>query len=159
MNKVLGIRGGYQGFKEDGSAPVAVELTPNLVSDIHHQGGTILSSSRGGFEADAILSYLIKHGISQLYIIGGDGTHRAASLLCQECLNRNLNIAIAGIPKTIDNDIDLIDRSFGFQTSVEAAQNAIKAAKVNKLFLNRNFALIQDPNFINLLGRSEVQLP
>ena len=92
-------------------------------------GGTVISSSRGGFDPDMILNYLVRHDICQLYIIGGDGTHRAANALCIRCLHDGLNIGIAGIPKTIDNDVDLIDRSFGFQTSVEAAQDAIRSAK------------------------------
>lgn len=177
VNKVVGIRGGFHGFHEHShnhpkdchtpdctssstgherfggsfqdNTTGAVVLTPATVHDIHHQGGTVLSSSRGGFDADVILNYLIKYNITQLYIIGGDGTHRAANALCQECLIRGLNIAIAGIPKTIDNDVDLIDRSFGFQTSVEEALVAIKAAKVE--------AQCNYPNgvgIIQLMGRS-----
>jgi 6-phosphofructokinase 1 len=42
--------------------------------------------------------------------LSGDGTHRGANVLSEECIKRNLNIAVAGIPKTIDNDVDLIDR-------------------------------------------------
>ncbi|CAN0416991.1 unnamed protein product, partial [Discosporangium mesarthrocarpum] len=55
----------------------------------------------------------------QLFIIGGDGTHRGAHRIAVECMSKNLNVAVAGIPKTIDNDLDLIDRSFGFLTAVE----------------------------------------
>jgi len=65
------------------------------------------------------------------------------------CTERKLNIAIIGIPKTIDNDIDLIDRSFGFQTSVEAAQDAILSAKTE--------ARCNLPNgigIVKLMGRS-----
>lgn len=122
-------RGGFHGFKHSTDSREArlgskstdeegyVLLTPAVVQDIQHQGGTVLSSSRGGFDADTIIDYLVKYNISQLYILGGDGTHRAANALCEVCLARKLNIAIAGIPKTIDNDVDLIDRSFGFQVS------------------------------------------
>jgi len=175
VNKVYGIRGGFHGFHEhshnhsghtsectgpgtgsegcaaslEDNSTGAVVLTPAVVHDIHHQGGTVLSSSRGGFDAELIICYLQKYNINQLYIIGGDGTHRAANALCEECLRRNLNISIAGIPKTIDNDVDLIDRSFGFQTSVEEALLAIKAAKVE--------AQCNYPNgigIIQLMGRS-----
>ena len=92
-------------------------------------GGTMLSSSRGGFDIVKIIEFLQKNSINQLYIIGGDGTHRGADKIASEVICRNLNISVIGIPKTIDNDIDLIDRSFGFQTSVEAAQAAVGECK------------------------------
>jgi 6-phosphofructokinase 1 len=55
-----------------------VELTPELVANIHHEGGTVLGSSRGGFDLEKILHFLKKHEISCLFVIGGDGTHRGA---------------------------------------------------------------------------------
>jgi len=119
------------------------------VEDIHHQGGTILRSSRGGFDIDKILNFLKTRDISQLYIIGGDGTHRGAYAISQACLDANLNIAVAGIPKTIDNDVDYIDRSFGFQSAVEACQEAIHTAKTE--------AMCTVPNgigVVKLMGRS-----
>lgn len=106
-----------------------INLTVEKVADCHHQGGTILASSRGGFELDVIMNYLNENDINQLYVIGGDGTHRAANKISEEAIKRQLNIAVVCIPKTIDNDVDLIDRSFGFSTSVEAAQAAILSAK------------------------------
>lgn len=90
-----------------------MELTLESVADIHHSGGTILASSRGGFDSDRIISFLQDNRINQLYVIGGDGTHRGANKIAEDCLARQLNIAVVGIPKTIDNDVDLIDRSFG----------------------------------------------
>lgn len=148
VDKVFGIRGGYLGFHEkQGFEPL--ELSVENVADIHHQGGTILASARGGFDKDVIISFLLKYNINQLYIIGGDGTHRGANVLAEECIHRKLNIAVAGIPKTIDNDVDLIDRSFGFTTSVEAAQAAIMSAKIE--------ARCNVPNgigIVKLMGRS-----
>jgi 6-phosphofructokinase 1 len=67
-------------------------------------------------------------GVSQLYVIGGDGTQRGAHAIYMEARRRGLKLAVAGIPKTIDNDVSIIDKSFGFDTSVEAAQRAISAA-------------------------------
>ena len=87
-----------------------IELSVENTLNCHHEGGTILASSRGGFDIDKILAFLQKHRINQLYVIGGDGTHRGAYLISQECIKRGLNIAVVGIPKTIDNDVDLIDR-------------------------------------------------
>jgi len=148
VETVYGIRGGFLGFHEkQGYEPYV--LTVESVADIHHQGGTILASARGGFDKDVIINFLLKHGINQLYIIGGDGTHRGANALAEECIARKLNIAVAGIPKTIDNDVDLIDRSFGFTTSVEAAQAAIMSAKIE--------ARCNVPNgigIVKLMGRS-----
>jgi len=147
-DNIFGIRGGFPGFHETpGYDPI--KLTLASVADIHHQGGTILASGRGGFDKDVIIKFLLKYGINQLYIIGGDGTHRGANALAEECIARKLNISVAGIPKTIDNDVDLIDRSFGFTTSVEAAQAAIMSAKIE--------ARCNMPNgigIVKLMGRS-----
>lgn len=110
----------------NGIAPIV--LTPAVVADCHHDGGSILGSARGGFDANCIIEWLTEHNINQIYIIGGDGTHRGANALSEEVIARKLNIAVIGIPKTIDNDVDLIDRSFGFQSAIEVAQLAIKSA-------------------------------
>jgi 6-phosphofructokinase 1 len=148
VDTIYGIRGGFLGFHEKVGYEPEI-LTLEKVTDIHHQGGTILASARGGFDKDVIINFLLKHGINQIYIIGGDGTHRGANALAEECLKRNLNISVAGIPKTIDNDVDIIDRSFGFTTSVEAAQAAIMSAKIE--------ARCNMPNgigIVKLMGRS-----
>jgi 6-phosphofructokinase 1 len=119
------------------------------IEDCHHQGGSILGSSRGGFDLDVIFAFLLENRINQLYVIGGDGTFRGANKIAEECIERNLNISVVGIPKTIDNDLDIIDRSFGFTTSVEAAQAAILSAKTE--------ARCNLPNgigIVKLMGRS-----
>ena len=100
-------------------------MTPKVVKSIHKDGGTMLGSSRGGFEADKIIDSLLAKGINQVYIIGGDGTHRGINALVQRALERKVMISFAGVPKTIDNDIPLIDYSFGFNTSVEEAATYI----------------------------------
>mmetsp|Transcript_10400 Transcript_10400/g.9324 ORF Transcript_10400/g.9324 Transcript_10400/m.9324 type:complete len:556 (+) Transcript_10400:34-1701(+) len=148
VESVIGIRGGYNGFLGKEEYP-PIELTLDVVADCHHSGGTILASSRGGFEINKIIDFLVDRNICQLYVIGGDGTHRGANIIAEECFNRNLNISVIGIPKTIDNDVDLIDRSFGFTTSVEAAQAAILSAKTE--------ARCNLPNgigIVKLMGRS-----
>jgi 6-phosphofructokinase 1 len=148
-NKVYGIRGGFHGFAMENPDYDPVLLTNEIVENIHHEGGTILRSSRGGFDVDKILDFLKGHDISQLYIIGGDGTHRGAYAIHEECVKQGLNIAIAGIPKTIDNDVDYIDRSFGFQSAVEAAQGGIRTGKIE--------AMCNVPNgigIVKLMGRS-----
>jgi 6-phosphofructokinase len=126
-----------------------VELDLEHVSDIHHHGGTILQSSRGGFDIEVIINFLRRRRINQLYVIGGDGTHRGAYIISQEVIKRHMNVAVVGIPKTIDNDVGLIDRSFGFTTSVEAAQAAILSAKIEaKCNLPNGIGIVK------LMGRS-----
>jgi len=146
--KVWGVQGGYNGFHDSITFP-PVHLTNELVQDIHRKGGTILRSSRGGFDVDKILEFCNKYDISQLYIIGGDGTHRGAYAIHQECMERNLNIAVAGIPKTIDNDIALIDRTFGFQSAVESALASIETARTEATCFIPNGVGI-----VKLMGRS-----
>lgn len=97
-NKVYGITGGFHGFHKPEFEPIL--LTNDLVENIHHDGGTVLRSSRGGFDIDKILAFLKAKDISQLYIIGGDGTHRGAYAIHKECVARGLNVAVAGLPKT-----------------------------------------------------------
>jgi len=148
VSGVVGIRGGYHGFNEK-SGFDAMELTPEIVHACHHEGGTILASSRGGFDLEIILAYLKDNCIDQLYVIGGDGTHRGANKIARACIERDMNVSVVGIPKTIDNDVDIIDRSFGFTTSVEAAQAAIRSAKTE--------AMCNLPNgigIVKLMGRS-----
>jgi 6-phosphofructokinase 1 len=147
QGKCYGIVGGYSGFYDPKTPPI--ELTPDTVQHIHNQGGTMLGSSRGGFDIDKIVDFIKKKNIRQLYVIGGDGTHRGAFKIHETCMELGLHVAVAGIPKTIDNDVDYIDRSFGFITSVEEAQAAIRAAKTE--------AMCNLPNgigIVKLMGRS-----
>ncbi|XP_057799735.1 ATP-dependent 6-phosphofructokinase 6-like [Salvia miltiorrhiza] len=124
--KVLGIDGGYRGFYSKNTIP----LSPKIVNDIHKRGGTILGTSRGGHDTTKIVDSIQDRGINQVYIIGGDGTQKGAAVIYEEIRKRGLKVAVAGIPKTIDNDIPVIDKSFGFDTAVEEAQRAINAAHV-----------------------------
>lgn len=118
VKEIWGVRWGYRGFYEDES--YWIKLNPDNVRGIQNQGGTILGSSRGGFKAAEIIENLKKRGINQLYLIGGDGTHRGIEALNKELRenHKDYRLSICGVPKTIDNDISLIDRSFGFNTSV-----------------------------------------
>ncbi|XP_052171278.1 ATP-dependent 6-phosphofructokinase 6 [Diospyros lotus] len=126
VNKVLGIEGGYRGFYSRNTVP----LTPKVVNDIHKRGGTIIGTSRGGHDTSKIVDSIQDRGINQVYIIGGDGTQKGAAAIYEEIRRRGLKVVVAGIPKTIDNDIPVIDKSFGFDTAVEEAQRAINAAHV-----------------------------
>ncbi|KAJ6703334.1 ATP-DEPENDENT 6-PHOSPHOFRUCTOKINASE 4 CHLOROPLASTIC [Salix viminalis] len=126
VDDVLGIMGGYRGFYSKNT----INLTPKVVNDIHKRGGTFLCTSRGGQDTNKIVDNIQDRRINQVYIIGGDGTQRGAALIYKEVEKRGLQVAVAGIPKTIDNDIAVIDKSFGFDTAVEEAQRAINAAHV-----------------------------
>jgi 6-phosphofructokinase 1 len=124
---VLGIRFGLQGFVDAYGHP-PVELTPRSVADIHQFGGTMLGSSRGPQRPEAIADALERHNVSMLFVIGGDGTMKAARRIQEEIARRGSKISIIGVPKTIDNDINLVSQSFGFDTAVEKATEAIRCA-------------------------------
>jgi len=124
---VLGIRFGLQGFIESyGHAPM--DLTPQSVSDIHQFGGTVLGSSRGPQRPEDIVDSLERLNVGMLFVIGGDGTMKAARRIQEEIARRRSKISIIGVPKTIDNDINLVTQSFGFDTAVEKATEAIRCA-------------------------------
>ena len=99
-----------------------------MVSNIHLIGGTILGSSRGDQDVEKIVDTLEIMNINVLFCIGGDGTLRGAHAIYKEIEKRKLKIAVAGIPKTIDNDIDLIQKSFGFETAFSIANDIIRNA-------------------------------
>ena len=124
INKVIGIQYGFEGFIDSYHHPV-VELTPESVDTIHLFGGTILGSSRGEQDVSKIVDKLCELEVNILFCIGGDGTLHGAHAISQEISRRNLNISVAGIPKTIDNDINFIDKSFGFETAFSIANDII----------------------------------
>lgn len=127
VNKVVGIQYGYEGFIESFHHPI-IELTPESVDKIHLFGGTILGSSRGKQDVTEIVNKLVELEVNILFCVGGDGTLRGAHAIQVEIERRNLNIVVGGIPKTIDNDIDLIDKSFGFETAFSIASEIIRFA-------------------------------
>jgi 6-phosphofructokinase 1 len=127
VRRILGFRYGYAGLSPDSRCP-PLELTPDVVEPIHAHGGTILGSSRGPQDVSDMLETLQRHGVGILFTIGGDGTLRGASALGREAQRRKLPLAVIGIPKTIDNDLEWTQRSFGFSTAVEMATKAIDAA-------------------------------
>lgn len=143
VTRILGIDGGYKGFYSRNTIP----LTPKVVNDIHKRGGTVLGTSRGGHDTSKIVDSIQDRGINQVYIIGGDGTQKGASVIFEEIRRRGLKVAVAGIPKTIDNDIPVIDKSFGFDTAVEEAQRAINAAHVESESIENGIGMVK------LMGR------
>ena len=129
VRKAFGFCSGYQGFIAKYRRDV-IELTPEYVSHINEQGGTVLGTSRGEQDACEIVDCLERMGINILFIIGGDGTLRGGLKITQEIAERGLKISVVGVPKTIDNDIMFIDQSFGFQTAFSVATESIRAAHV-----------------------------
>ncbi len=124
---VYGIRYGYRGLNPKwGITPVI--LTEETVDEIHETGGTILSSSRGQEDEKVMVDTLMRMNINMLFCIGGDGTLRCAHAIAEEIKQRKCNISVIGIPKTIDNDVSFIDRSFGFETAVYASGRFITDA-------------------------------
>lgn len=127
VRRVLGYRYGYDGLAHPEEFP-PLELDADVVADVNALGGTILASSRGPQDADLMVDTLVRAGVSILFCIGGDGTLRGASAIATEARSRAQHLAVVGIPKTIDNDVDWVERSFGFATAVEAAARTIGAA-------------------------------
>ncbi len=122
VHNVVGIRYGFRGFKPGFDL---VPLTSELVDRIHLQGGSFLGSSRGEQPSEMIVDVLQRQNINILFCIGGDGTLRAAKSIAKEIKSRNLNIAVGCVPKTIDNDICFIDKSFGFETAFSVASEIV----------------------------------
>ncbi|ACV69398.1 ATP-dependent 6-phosphofructokinase [Desulfohalobium retbaense] len=127
LASIVGIRYGLEGFCPQ-YGHETVELTPRVVSDIHEFGGTMLGSSRGHQSAEEIVDALERMNINILFMIGGDGTMKAASKIVEEIKDRGLKISVIGVPKTIDNDIYFVTNSFGFTTAVSKATEAIRCA-------------------------------
>ncbi|XP_061354851.1 ATP-dependent 6-phosphofructokinase 2 [Gastrolobium bilobum] len=144
VREILGVTCGYRGFYSTEPIP----LNPNLVRDWHNKGGTLLHTSRGGFDLHKIVDAIQIRRFNQVYIIGGDGTMRGAVKIFDEIRRRKLNVAVVGIPKTVDNDVGIIDRSFGFETAVEMAQQAIGAAHVEAE------SAVNGVGLVKLMGRS-----
>jgi len=130
VRRISGVRFGYRGFLPEYEHPF-MKLEPETVANIHRLGGTVLGSSRGNGERTAdIVDRIEMEGINLLFTIGGDGTQRGTLRIAEEVERRGLNIAVVGIPKTIDNDLSFIEKSFGFETAVSEAVNAVADAHI-----------------------------
>lgn len=127
VTRVFGFKYGYEGLVSKYNHEV-VELTPELVDYIHLSGGTILGSSRGNQDITQIVDTLEIMNINILFCIGGDGTLHGAHAIHEEVERRGLKICIAGVPKTIDNDINFVEKSFGFETAFAVANDIINSA-------------------------------
>jgi 6-phosphofructokinase 1 len=143
VRRICGIRYGYKGFLPEFQYPV-MQLMPENVDTIHKLGGTVLGSARGGGkEPDKIVDAMEKLNLNMLFTIGGDGTQRGSLEIAEEVSKRKLKIAVIGIPKTVDNDFVLIDRSFGFHTAVEKATEVVSAAHMEAISAMNGIGLVK----------------
>jgi 6-phosphofructokinase 1 len=125
VTEVIGFRDGFRGLVGEAGP---VQLSHDVVADIHNRGGTILGTSRGNQDPERMVATLERLGVCLLFVIGGDGTLRGAAKIAGEASRRGLALSVIGLPKTIDNDIPYIDQSFGFQTAFTRATDSIKSA-------------------------------
>ncbi len=127
VSKIFGFRYGYRGIYPECN-PKPLTLTMDDVDSIHNSGGSILGSSRGDSDPARIVDGLVHFGVDVLFTIGGDGTVNGSIQIEEEIDRRGLAISIVNIPKTIDNDIPFISKSFGFQTAFSEAVESIRCA-------------------------------
>ncbi|MDR2887812.1 MAG: ATP-dependent 6-phosphofructokinase [Bacteroidales bacterium] len=160
ISRVIGIKYGYEGLVSGYNHPV-VELSPAAVSNIHLTGGSLLGSSRGDQDVEKIVDTLEIMNVNILFCIGGDGTLRGVHDIYKEIERRKVKIAVAGIPKTIDNDINLIQKSFGFETAFSVATDIIRNAHNEASGAYNGIALIKvmgrDSGFIAASAALAVQ--
>jgi 6-phosphofructokinase 1 len=146
VKEVLGFRGGYQGLDPArGAEPIV--LTREFVKGIHQQGGTVLGTSRGPVDMSVAVGNLIRRGVNILFTIGGDGTQRGGNALFQEAKQRGYALSVVGIPKTVDNDVAFVSRTFGYLTAVQEAAKVLDCAHTEARGVQNGISLIK------LMGR------
>ncbi|CAB4314247.1 unnamed protein product [Prunus armeniaca] len=175
VKKIVGIPYGYRGFSDKELAEMP--LSRKVVQNVHLSGGSLLGVSRGGPSVSEMVDSLEERGINMLFVLGGNGTHAGADAIHNEglgkmywninidsvegfywvptcdnlivfCRKRRLRVAVVGVPKTIDNDILLMDKTFGFDTAVEEAQRAISSAYIEA------HSAYHGVGIVKLMGRS-----
>lgn len=146
VKNIYGVLHGLEGFIPEYNHDF-LDLTPARVTAIMNMGGSILGSSRGAQDIERIVDCLEVNNIGILFMVGGDGTLMAASKIAETISERGLKISVVGIPKTIDNDIHLVSRSFGFDTAVDVSRMAIQGAH------NEATAYPNGVGLIKLMGR------
>ncbi|KAK8492932.1 hypothetical protein V6N13_076683 [Hibiscus sabdariffa] len=146
VKNIVGIPFGYRGFSDKGLDEMP--LSRKVVQNIHLSGGSLLGVSRGGPSVSDIVTSMEERGINMLFVLGGNGTHAGANAIHNECRKRKMKVAVVGVPKTIDNDILLMDKTFGFDTAVEEAQRAINSAYIEAHSAYHGIGVVK------LMGRS-----
>jgi len=146
VKTLLGIRYGYEGFNPAFNHP-QISITTDFIEHIQEEGGSVLGTSRGPQPASVIVDFLVSKAINILFCVGGDGTQRGAHSICEEIKKRGLPISVIGIPKTIDNDIMYVERTFGLSTAVEEAQKILDCAH------NEAHGTINGVGLVKVMGR------
>ncbi|XP_042445214.1 ATP-dependent 6-phosphofructokinase 5, chloroplastic-like isoform X2 [Zingiber officinale] len=146
VKNIVGIPYGYHGFTDPLLSEVP--LSCQVVQNINLAGGSFLGVSRGSPTTSDIVDSIQAKGIDMLFVLGGDGTHAGALAIHNECCKRKLKVSVVGVPKTIDNDVLLMDKTFGFDTAVEEAQRAINSAYIEARSAYHGIGVVK------LMGRS-----
>jgi 6-phosphofructokinase 1 len=147
VKEVIGFRFGYKGLDPaNGIEPLV--LNHSLIDDIHREGGTILGTSRGAVNISAAVENLIQRKISILFTLGGDGTQKGGYELFKEAQKRGYPLSVVGIPKTIDNDVSFVSRTFGYLTAVEKSCEVIGNAHSEAKSVENGISLVK------LMGRN-----
>jgi 6-phosphofructokinase 1 len=142
VKEVLGYRYGYEGLNRDrGVKPIQIGIDD--VRNIHRHGGSFLGVSRGAEDPKVMVNTLEANDVQVLFTIGGDGTLKGAHAIHEEVARRGLDVAVVGVPKTIDNDVDFVEKTFGFDTAVELAQLAINGAHTEALSARNGIGLVK----------------
>jgi 6-phosphofructokinase 1 len=144
--EVVGFRGGYQGL-DPARGPEPTVITHAFVDNIHKHGGTILGTSRGPADMAAAVDNLIRRDVHILFTVGGDGTQRGGSALFQQANQRGHSLSVVGIPKTVDNDVAFVARTFGYVTAVEEAVKVLDCAHTEARSVRNGLAVVK------LMGR------
>ena len=144
--RILGIPYGFEGLISDYGHKL-INLTPTHVTNIHRFGGTLLGTSRGPQETKRMVDQLVEWKVNILFVVGGDGTQRGGRAIGEEASRRGHKLAVVGVPKTIDNDMAYMDKSFGYETACAAAVDAIAAAHTEARSARNGIGLVK------LMGR------
>jgi len=146
VQEIYGFKWGYKGLLSENDPPI--RLTPEFVDDIHKEGGTVIGTSRGPVDVQKAVDHLVKMGINMLFTIGGDGTQRGGNALFQEAKKRGHDLAVVGVPKTIDNDVAFVARTFGYLTAVEEACQVLDRAHIEARSVENGISVVK------LMGRN-----
>lgn len=146
IKEIIGIPYGLEGFIKKYQHKL-IPLTPQFVSDIYTFGGTILGTSRGPQDFDEIAKFLQEQEINILFVLGGDGSMKAGKAISEAVEKYGIKLSVIGIPKTIDNDINFVEQSFGFATAVDQATKAIACAHTEAIGMYNGIGIVK------LMGR------
>jgi 6-phosphofructokinase 1 len=118
-------------------------LTPDFVSDIQEEGGSVLGTSRGPQDTGKMVDFLVRRKINVLLCVGGDGTLRGARDIAVEGRRRGLDLAVVGVPKTIDNDVMYVTRTFGMTTAISVADWVLDSAHAEARSVHNGIGLVK----------------